>query len=237
MRLTDLIQAAFRRVGLDVHRWKRSPKYTLLGLRALPIRTIVDVGAHDGQFSQWMTALFPAARIYAFEPLPEPYAALAAWAAGAGQVTTFNTALGDRTMEAEMQVNVDYTYASSLLPATALSDTLFPETRRKRALRVQQDTLDGVIERNKLELLPDVLIKIDVQGFEDRVIAGGNHAFRQARGCIIEVDIDELYTGQPRFVELVRTLDDLGLTYAGNLDQYCAPDGHAIYLDAVFLRP
>src|SRR5438874_9407931 len=111
MRLTDLIQAAFRRVGLDVHRWKRSPKYTLLGLRALPIRTIVDVGAHDGQFSRWMTALFPAARIYAFEPLPEPYAALAAWASRApggpaGRVTTFNRALGDRTMEAEMQVNV-----------------------------------------------------------------------------------------------------------------------------------
>lgn len=198
----------------------------------------MDVGAHAGQFARWISGIFPQARIYCFEPLPDPYAQLRIWADGqaGGRVSTFNVALGDRDADAVMQVHVDYTYSSSLLPATELTDALFPETRRRAPLPVKQERLDGLVERHRLDLKSDLLIKLDVQGFEDRVIAGGPHTFRHARACMIEVDLDQLYTGQPRFLDLVRALDELGLEYAGNLDQYYAPDGHVIYADAVFLR-
>jgi FkbM family methyltransferase len=237
--LIELAQVAFRRVGLDVHRWKRSPKYTLLGLRSLAIRTIIDVGAHEGQFSKWAARLFPDARLYSFEPLPAPYGKLSAWARAQsppGRVTAFNVALGDIEANAEMQLHVDYTYSSSLLPATGLTGLLFPETRRRATIRVREETLDGVVKREHLTLVPDVLVKLDVQGFEDRVIAGGRDVLNNARACIIEVDIDDLYAGQARFPDLVLALDALGLRYSGNLDQYCAQDGHVIYVDAVFLR-
>src|SRR5438128_3120008 len=94
----ELVKDAFRTVGLDVHRWKRSPKYTLLGLRSMPIRSIVDVGANEGQFAKWIMGIFPGAKLYAFEPLPGPYEKLAAWARSqGGSVRTFNLALGDVT--------------------------------------------------------------------------------------------------------------------------------------------
>ena len=44
--------------------------------------SVVDIGANRGQFTLFAAGLFPQARIFAFEPLPGPYAVLARIAAG-----------------------------------------------------------------------------------------------------------------------------------------------------------
>ena len=36
-------------------------------------KTIIDIGANEGQFSDKMRILFPEAEIFAFEPLPEVF--------------------------------------------------------------------------------------------------------------------------------------------------------------------
>ena len=78
--------------------------------------------------------------------------------------------------------------------------------------------------------------KLDVQGYEDRVIAGGSKIFATATACILEVCLDSLYEGQAGFLKLLTMLDALGYRYVGNLDQAYGEDGHCIFLDAVFLR-
>src|SRR5437899_4779053 len=91
MALRKFAKALLRLGGIEVSRWSNAPKHTLLGVGRFPIRSIVDVGANEGQFAKWISTLFPLAHIYAFEPLPRPYAILKAWAgARRGKVTTFN---------------------------------------------------------------------------------------------------------------------------------------------------
>ena len=47
--------------------------------------------------------------------------------------------------------------------------------------------------------------------------------------------MDELYEGQATFKDIVLLLQDLGYSYAGNLNQTYADDGHVIYIDAIFV--
>lgn len=231
-------KALLRLGGVEASRWSTAPKHTLLGLGRLPIRSVVDVGANEGQFAKWISTFFPLAHIYAFEPLPGPYAKLNAWADSRRvKVTTFNIALGDRATEIPMNLHVSHTPSSSLLRATNTNDRLYPNTRKRSILVVRQETLDEALDRLNAPPEPELLVKLDVQGYEDRVIRGGQRTLARARVCILEVIIDELYVGQARFLDLLSSLGQLGFIYAGNLEQSYAGDGHVVFIDAVFLRP
>ncbi len=210
---------------------------TLLGLRERPFRTIIDVGANTGQFARKMSDFFPTAKLYCFEPLPEPFDVLAVWAKSQkGRVETFNLAIGDTEGEAEMFLHEDHTSSSSLLATTELTEQYYPFTKGQRRICIRQTTLDAVFAEVKYELSTEILLKLDVQGYEDRVIAGGNEIFRKSSACIVEVSLDTLYEGQAGFRELLIMLDDLGYRYAGNLDQAYGEDGHCVFLDAIFLN-
>ncbi len=238
MRALTLARSVFRHVGLELSRWKNLPMHTLLGLRQVPFRSVVDGGANEGQFARWMSQFFPLAHMYAFEPLPGPYAKLRDWAdTQAGRVTTFNLALGEIANDVVMNLDIDHTSSSSLLQATRLNDAIYPETRRRVSVAVRQETLDDVLATLATPLEREILVKLDVQGFEDRVIAGAQRTLNAARACIIEVILDELYCGQARFPGVVSSLHELGFEYAGNLEQNYAEDGHVVFLDAVFVRP
>lgn len=77
---------------------------------------------------------------------------------------------------------------------------------------------------------------MDVQGYEDRVIKGGNETFNKAKACILEICLDRLYESQATFNELVALLSNFGFRYAGNLNQTYADDGHVIFIDAAFRK-
>ena len=70
----------FNLAGLHVVRMNKNPKHSLLGLRHLPIKTIIDIGANEGQFAKFISPFFPGAYIFCFEPLQEPYEQLTEWA-------------------------------------------------------------------------------------------------------------------------------------------------------------
>ena len=81
-----------------------------------------------------------------------------------------------------------------------------------------------------------ILVKIDVQGYEDRVVQGGKEILRRTTTCILEINLDTLYQDQADFKDLVSKLYDLGFVYSGNLEQVYAEDGHVIFFDAVFRK-
>jgi len=220
-------------------RLSKSPRQTLLGLRCYPIRSVIDVGANVGQFARYVHTVFPQARIYCFEPLPAAFRELAAWAGGqtGTVVRTFNVALGDSKGTASMFHHTDFTPSSSLLPTTGRNTELYPFTERQEQISVLQTTLDDAIATLGEPLIDDVLVKLDVQGYEDRVIKGGWATLARARACIAEVNIEALYEGQTSFSDLLLALAKLGFRYSGNLDQEYGDDGRVIFFDTVFTRP
>lgn len=222
-------------MGFDLIRTSKLAQFNLCGLKSMSIKTIIDIGANTGQFARMMSVHFPEANIFCFEPLPEPYAVLHSWAnKKPDRVRIFNLAIGDQDGEAQMFFHRDFSPSSSLLANTAFGEKLFPATKNQERVAVKLSTLDNAFKSTKLE--DKILIKLDVQGYEDRVLKGGKEIFNKASACILEISLDNLYAGQADFRELYTQLDRMDFRYAGNLHQVHAEDGHVIYLDAVFVR-
>lgn len=232
------VKKIFNMFGLDVIRIENNPEKTLLGLRNLPIKTIIDVGANTGQFAKYILKFFPEACIYSFEPLPQHFEELKRWAElyGNGKIIPFNLALGEKEGAIEMLMHTEHSFSSSLLKTTELCKEIYPFTKSQTIVNVNMIILDKMAEGITMPLESEILIKLDVQGYEDRVIRGGKEIFSKAKVCILEVNLDHLYEGQPSFYQLSSLLDGLGFQYAGNLNQVYADDGHMIFIDAVFVR-
>ena len=83
-----------------------------------------------------------------------------------------------------------------------------------------------------------LLIKIDVQGFEDRVIRGGKQTIGAAVAVIVEVNYkNALYEGQASFDDIYVLLTQLGFAFRGHrLQVQSATNGAPLYADAIFSK-
>jgi FkbM family methyltransferase len=148
----------------------------------------------------------------------------------------FNLGMSDRKGEKEIFSHVDHSPSSSFLKTTKICENYYPFTKTQEAISVRITTLDKWVSTISLPTESEILIKLDVQGYEDRVIFGGTKTFNIATACILEVNIESLYERQATFRDITTLLYELGFRYAGNLNQRYADDGHVIYIDAVFVK-
>ena len=232
-----LVKYIINMIGFEIISIKRSPNHNLLGLKNYQIRSIIDVGANSGQFAKAIATYFPEAVIYCIEPLPDVFKQLNCWAIKRnGKVKTFNYAIGDSQGISEIILHTDHNYSSSLLRTTDYAKSIYPQMKRQLPLTVNVTTLDSLVDGLSEPLVGDILIKLDVQGYEDRVIRGGMETLRKARACILEINLDRLYEYQADFQNLTNQLYSLGYRYIGNIDQTYAGDGHVIFIDSVFIK-
>jgi FkbM family methyltransferase len=234
--IKDFLKKAAAAFGYEVLRAEKNPKQTLLGLRALPIGSIIDVGANQGQFAQYFMKFFPRAHLFCFEPLPKPFRELQVWADRHKQVTAFNMALGDYSGTVDMYYHLDFSPGSSFLTTTEMTESAYPFTKKKVIVPVTMGTLDQTLSMMAKSMPREILIKLDVQGYEDRVIRGGKEVFTKAKAAILEVNVDFLYDQQADFKDILLMLSALSYRYVGNIEQNYGDDGHVIYFDAVFIK-
>ena len=199
------------------------------------VRTVIDIGANDGAYAEYLDGFFEPAAIHAFEPLPACQEKLRARQARLPRLELHAVALDDRAGEATFYSN-SYAPASSLLRISDLARSTFPETEREAPTRVRVARLDDLLDADRLER--DILIKIDVQGVEDRVIRGGERVFAAARYVLIEMSFVPMYEGQPLFEEVHAQLGALGLRLAGFKDQIGnAATGQPLFAHCLYHRP
>ncbi len=200
----------------------------------MKLETILDIGANTGQFAKSMHELFPEATLYSFEPLKDCYEELLVQFKNVPQFQAFNVALGDETGVVEMHRS-EYSPSSSLLSMNDLHKTSFPYTKKEILQKVDLVCLDDIASR--LELRKPMLVKLDVQGYEDKVISGGKSVIGQADIVITELSVEQLYDGQPLFDEIYKTMTSMGFQYRGNYDQLCSPDdGRVLQVDGIFTK-
>lgn len=236
--LKQAIKKTLNLAGLDILRAHNNPENTLLGLKKLPIMTIIDVGANTGQSAKKFIKCFPQAHIYCFEPLPQPFKELNEWAQKQEKrVTVYNFALGEQEGASQFFYHQEFSPSSSFLKTTEKNETYYPFTKKQKSVTVEVTTLDDWMKRFSIDIIAQALIKIDAQGYDDRVIRGGKEIFTKIKYCIVEINLDLLYEGQATFKDIVLLLDEFGLGYAGNLNQTYTTDGHTVFIDALFIKP
>jgi FkbM family methyltransferase len=179
-------------------------------MAAVAARTVIDVGAHRGQFSLLALELFPEARIFAFEPLAEPRRRFETVLRDEPRVRLFPLALGAASGVHAMQIAARDD-CSSFLPVTPAQIGLIPTARAVASEEVAVARLADVLTPEQLDR--PSLLKIDVEA-----------SFRES------------YAGQGLVSELLERLGGHEFTMHGVYTTVYDGRGHAIQADFDFRR-
>lgn len=222
------------KTGFDIHRHRPEPDQ-LLWLKELGIKTIVDVGANVGQFAREIHLDLPDAFIYSFEPLKDCYDTLVDSMKDCKKFKAFPLALGDKNEEIVMHRN-EYSPSSSILKMTQTHKNLYPYTKKESDEKITVRRLDDIPEF-KHGIQKEILVKIDTQGYEDRVIRGGTEFLKQAKVIFVETSFVTLYEKQLLFADIYKILTDLNFSYKGSLHRrFDAKNGGNLYEDSIFVK-
>jgi FkbM family methyltransferase len=179
--------------------------------------------------------MLPNARIYSFEPLPDCFAQLEARMNDNPKFVGFNLGLGNQSGDQVIERN-NFSPSSSFLPMAEIHKSAFPFTKNTRDLHVKVERLDTLAPSLKLDA--PMLVKIDVQGYEQFVLEGGEETIKRAKIVMIETSFALLYEGQALFQHLYQTLTSWGFEYLGAIDQLHDPkDGRPLQEDSLFIKP
>ncbi|MBD1835582.1 FkbM family methyltransferase [Cyanobacteria bacterium FACHB-472] len=205
-------------------------------LRSMNIKTVIDVGGHCGESALWYNKALPDARIYSFEPLQDCFSQLISNIKNIPNCQGFNFALGEDDGE-QVIYRSSFTGSSSLLNMDTLHKTLYPFSADISTETVKVRSLDSIAEELSLE--PNILLKMDVQGFEDRVLKGGQDALLSVKIVLSEVLFQPLYEEQANFADIYKCLLEKGFVFRGTWAGYekrSPMNGLPVYCDALFLK-
>lgn len=233
------IHRALRRLGYDIHRYAPAvfpeAQYARL-LHAKGVDLVLDVGANAGQYASRLREMGYRGRIVSFEPLRAARAQLLAASAGDARWTVADrAALGDRDGEVEVNVSGD-SASSSILEMLDAQLRSAPESRYLGKEHVPMRRLDELAAPH---LAPDcvTLVKIDTQGFEDRVLDGAAGILPRIAGIHVELSLVPLYAGQKLFPEMVDRLRGLGFEIWALWPAFVdAQSGRLLQVDATLFR-
>src|SRR5574341_1723157 len=239
-----LAKRAFHAIGFEVIRLPALPQehYQLfppkdkefIWLGRLDVKTVLDIGANTGQFARKIHQLLPHAAIISFEPLQSCLDDLERNMKDVPNVRAIGCALGEENAQVQFYRNA-FSLSSSVLPMTRLHKEAFPCTETETTERVAMRRLDDVVR--DLSLRDNILVKLDVQGSEGKVISGGRTLLSRAKVVIVETSFFVLYKGQPLFDDIYSMLMGMGFKFMGMLDQIKSPiDGTILQADALFLK-
>ena len=163
-------------------------------MRLHPPSTFWDVGANIGFYSWMVLSAISDSRAVLFEPDPENVALIEGTIANARQdrATLVRAAVSDSVGEAGFLVDEISTATGAL---EGSQDTTFLQRHYKHPqerLIVPTITLDAAAARHGV---PD-LAKIDVEGAEDRVLAGARNLLKDSQPILV-VEATKGYGGEP----------------------------------------
>lgn len=200
------------------------------GIKPDGIHVLVDVGAHDGWYAKRAALYFPLRRVVLVEPLPAHAAKL--HKCNLPGLRVVESALSDRKGRAGFTLNSTAQASSLLEMAPGMADAYQLDMSAQQQIEVAVSTLDDLCRDEGIDRID--LLKVDVQGAEKLLLAGGREALRNTKYLQIEVLFVEHYRGCALFAELHSLLDELGFELC-RLGDFCNDSrGRLLQADAVY---
>jgi FkbM family methyltransferase len=194
-------------------------------------RTVIDVGAHRGQFALFASRRFPDARIICLEPLPAAQEKLRRLLGATGNVV--GVAASDSAAVRAFHVSRS-SDSSSLLAITPRGVAAFPGAQEQTVISVPTARVDDVV--SDTDLHRPVLLKLDVQGAELDVLHGSTRVLGQVDEALVECSFVELYEGQPLAESVVSFMKSRGFEPVGSFSVVRDLTGRSLQADLLFRR-
>jgi FkbM family methyltransferase len=233
-----IIKSIFNSVGLDIkrypsHEMKSRKKFMEYGSYDL----VIDVGANVGQYVDEIRNIYKyKKRIVSFEPIKNAFDELTKRYNGDKLWEGFNFALGDS--ERVDYINISkHSASSSILKFNDeyLEKNKELDTVGKEGIHIFKldDIFDKIIQKKS----NNVLIKIDTQGYDKKVLIGAEKSLKKIKGIQIELSIKELYSGEALFLDVMNYLKIHNFDLYSLEPYYYDPNTHELLqVEAYFLN-
>lgn len=211
---------------MDKHGFDRTfQRLKLLKEIGFTFSTICDIGASSGTWSRECLKIFPCSQYFCVEPLDEHQFELQIFEKEYPNVKYWQGCFGEKKKEGIL--NVDGC-GSSILRGHWNNDYGTPK-------EVEIDTLDNFVSRG-ICTAPD-LIKLDVQGYELKVLSGAVNTLKLTQAIITEISFFHFQAGMPVFHEIVAQLNEYGFVVSDILSLNPRPlDNMAGQADLLFIK-
>ncbi len=197
------------------------------------VASVVDVGAHHGQFALFALHRFPDAHVVCVEPLAAARSRIRSVVGADPRVTIVAGAAA--TQRAYRQLHVSRkSDSSSLLEITSRYTDAFPGTEETSVVNVHTASLDDLLAAAPLP--PPTLLKIDVQGGELEVLRGAPNLLRKTQEILVECSFVEFYSGQALIGEVITYLESHGFSLCGAYSLVRDGDHRCLQADLLFSR-
>jgi FkbM family methyltransferase len=194
--------------------------------------TILDVGAHRGEFAIAALTTYPKARVHAFEPLPLPFQTLQRLHKKYPNLTPHQAALSNQRAECEIRIT-SATQSSSLLPLHPNHTTAYPHIFETGA--THNTTAVPLSEIwDSLNCAGSVLLKIDTQGTEFQILQGALPHFPNIHHILIETATRPMYHHQTLFPEITTFLKTHNFDFQFPFHLHFAASGAPTQFDALY---
>jgi FkbM family methyltransferase len=201
-----------------------------------PLGLVLDVGACQGEWLASLMRLVPVEKAFVIEPNPAMMQRCRRRFAECPGITFYQAACGEARTSATLHIARSPDFSSLLPPATDFINQNYSGS----PAGVERDLTVDVLPLDELALpdQPVDIFKLDVQGAEERAIAGARRVLQRTRALLIEINFHSHYEGASDFSSMFRLLtSDLGMRLWSISEIYRAPSGAAMYADALFLNP
>ena len=218
MKIKDLIKKIFNYAGLEVKRYNNEIKHLSFDeilfdkINFNPV--IFDVGANNGQSIERFKKIFPNSAIHSFEPIKSEYEIIRKKYGDHKNIYLNNLAVGE--IECLRNINITEKSENSSFN-NVRQGTNWLKTRSnqfnvdedkfvKKKEEVKIITLDDYCKDNKIDEID--ILKIDTQGYEDKVLQGSIELIKKnnIKVIIAEIILDDVYDKCFSFSELEKYL-------------------------------
>lgn len=202
--------------------------------------SLVDVGAHNGTFTKAVLQMCQISSAVLIEPIERFALELRADPELTG-FHVFDCLAGADDGTHELKIYEDFPYISSTL---AVNDSLIAVSKAvvSRAAKMEPRIVERpirkldtiVAEANDLGTID--LLKIDVQGFEDQVLAGAAHTLARTLSVFIEASFRPLYVGSAVFSDVYDLMIAHGFHLTDVEPAYRGNNSELLQVDLMFER-
>jgi FkbM family methyltransferase len=230
--LRDVLKELGRRSGLEISHYRPLGRRRAKRLDLERIATVLDVGANLGQYARELRAFGYEGAILSFEPITSVFSQLERAASADPNWWCHNIAIGDTDGEATINIASNYA-SSSFLPMLDGHTSGAPDVYYQATQLVAVHRLDSLA----LDIRSPAWLKLDIQGYEDRALAGAEQTLKGVAVVEAELSPASLYRSQATFHEVMTQLHSSGF---GLIDLEPSfrdrVDGRVLSVDAIFAR-
>ncbi|HPO44281.1 MAG TPA: FkbM family methyltransferase [Spirochaetota bacterium] len=226
------------KLGLDLRRYSSTEEFWFKKfIERHNIGLVLDVGANKGQYHSFLRHAGYAGRVISFEPLSEAYSELLMKSRTDPLWDIVpRCAVGESDGIIELNVSKNGV-SSSILPIRKVHLDNAPDSRYIGAEKVECFSLKSLWPALKMVGDTPVLLKIDSQGYEDRILRGLGEFVAGVAAVQLELSSVELYSGQLLLPDMIKEMSEYGYRMEALFPAFISPKtGQVLQYEGFFVR-